>query len=214
MPDRHPLQPVWGGGSHTERFERVRPFLGEQRVLDVGAGSGVGRPDWLHARVAAVATEAVGLELDPALAARARSAGYDVRDGNAETFALDRTFTVVWAGEIIEHLSSAGAFLDRARAHLEPGGLLVLTTPNAFAISNFVYRLGGRPRVNAGHTCWYDETTLTQLLVRHGFAVTEVAYVGHRTPGRFRAVAAGAVRAVLPDRLARNTLLVVARVSG
>lgn len=202
---------MWGSGSHAERFDRVRSLLADRSVLDVGAGSGVGRPDWMHARVAGVAAETVGLELDPVPAARAQALGFDVRVGDAEVVDLGRTFAVVWAGELIEHLSNPGAFLDRVRAHLEPGGCLVLTTPNAFAVSNFVYRLGGRPRVNAGHTCWYDETTLRQLLERHGFGVVEIDYVGHRTPGRLRSLVAGAVRALLPDRLARNTLLVVAR---
>ncbi len=179
-------------------------------MLDVGAGSGIDRPDWMHALVASAATEVVGIELDAKLAARARERGFDVRAANAESFDLDRSFQVVWAGEIIEHLSCAGGFLDAARRHLEPGGRLVITTPNAFAVSNFVYRIGGRPRVNKGHTCWYDEVTLSQLLHRHGYQVEEVSYLAHRTPGRGRALLAGAVRSVLPAHLAENTLLVVA----
>lgn len=211
MTPRHPLQPKdWKSGSHAERFRRVRRYLEGRAVLDVGAGSGIDRPDWMHASVASVAREAVGVELDEKLAARARERGYDVRTGNAETLDLGRTFDVVWAGELIEHLSCAGGFLDGVRRHLEPGGRLVLTTPNVFAVSNFVYRIGGRPRVNRGHTCWYDETTLAQLLQRHGYEVVEVAYLGHRTPGRVRALLAGALRSVLPAHLAENTLLVVA----
>ena len=123
-------------------------------------------------------------------------------------------FEVVWAGELIEHLSCAGGFLDAARRHLGPGGQLVLTTPNVFAVSNFVYRIGGRPRVNRGHTCWYDETTLSQLLDRHGYEVVEVSYLPHRTPGRWRSLLAGAVRSLLPAHLAENTLLVVAAPRG
>jgi len=211
MSDRHPLQPKdWRSGSHAARFEHVRPYLARRTVVDVGAGSGIDRPDWMHAAVASVATLAVGVELDERLAERARERGYDVVAGDAQTFDLGRTFDVVWAGELIEHLSCAGGFLEAARRHLEPGGRLVLTTPNAFAVANFVYRIGGRPRINRGHTCWYDETTLSQLLHRHGYEVLEVAYLAHRTPGRARALVAGAVRAVLPHHLAENTLLMVA----
>jgi SAM-dependent methyltransferase len=209
---RHPLQPKdWKSGSHAARFARVRPYLEHRTVLDVGAGSGINRPDWMHAAVAAVATEAVGVELDADLAARARERGYDVVAGDAQSLDLGRTFDVVWAGELIEHLSCAGAFLDGARRHLGPDGRLVLTTPNAFAVANFVYRIGGRPRVNRHHTCWYDETTLSQLLRRHGFEVLEVAYLAHETPGRGRALIARTVRTVLPRHLAENTLLVVAK---
>jgi 2-polyprenyl-3-methyl-5-hydroxy-6-metoxy-1,4-benzoquinol methylase len=208
---RHPLQPKdWKSGSHAERFERVRRYVEGRTVLDVGAGSGIDRPDWMHAAVAAVAVQTVGVELDRKLAAQARERGYDVIAGDAEALDLGRTFEVVWAGELIEHLSCAGGFLDGARRHLEPGGRLVLTTPNAFAVSNFVYRIGGRPRVNRGHTCWYDETTLSQLLDRHGYDVAEISYLPHKTPGRIRALLAGAVRAMLPRHLAENTLLVVA----
>jgi SAM-dependent methyltransferase len=208
---RHPLQPKdWRSGSHTARFERVRRYLEHRSVLDVGAGSGINRPDWMHAAVASVATQVVGVELDPDLAARARERGYDVIEADAERLDLGRTFEVVWAGELIEHLSCAGGFLDGVRRHLVPGGRLVLTTPNAFAVTNFVYRLGGRPRVNRGHTCWYDETTLSQLLRRHGYEIVEIAYLAHETPGRLRALLAGAVRSVLPHHLAENTLLVVA----
>jgi len=212
---RHPLQPKdWRSGSHAERFARVRRYLEGRRVLDVGAGSGIDRPDWMHALVAGVAAEAVGVELDAKLAERARARGYDVVAADAQTLDLGRTFDVVWAGELIEHLSCAGGFLDAVARHLAPGGRLVLTTPNAFAVSNFVYRIGGRPRVNRGHTCWYDEVTLSQLLRRHGYEVEEVAYLPHRTPGRVRASVARAVRAVLPAHLAENTLLVVATRAG
>ena len=209
---KHPLQPKdWNSGTHADRFAALSHHFTGRSVLDVGAGSGVDRPDWMHALVASVASEIVGVELDPKLAERAKARGFTIVVADAETMDLGRSFDVVWAGEVIEHLSNAGAFLDSARNHLRDGGLLVLTTPNAFAISNFVYRVGGRPRLNKGHTCWYDEMTLSQLLRRHGFAIVESSYVGHRTPGRLRAIIAGAIRALLPRHLARNTLLVVAR---
>ncbi len=207
----HPLQKQWGGGSHEERFARIRGYVEGASVLDIGAGSGVNRPDWMHAMIAGVASDAVGIELDEELATRARARGFAVVTGDAEQMDLGRVFDVIFAGEVIEHLSCPGAFLDAAHRHLAPEGIIVLTTPNAFAISNFVYRIGGQPRVNRGHTCWFDEVTLRQLLHRHGFEVIEMAFVPHRTPGRARAVVASAVRSVLPRRLAHNTLLVVAR---
>ena len=179
-------------------------------MLDIGAGAGISRPDWMHAMIASVASEAVGVELDKALVRQATGKGFNVVAANAETMDLGRTFQVVWAGELIEHLSCAGGFLDAARRHLEPDGLLVLTTPNAFAVSNFVYRIGGRARVNPEHTCWYDETTLSRLLQRHGYDIVEVGYIGHRTPGRLRALLANTVRSLLPHNLAENALLVVA----
>jgi len=208
---RHPLQPKkWGLGSLAERFEAIRPYVTGKRVLDVGAATGYRRADWMHAMLRDVATSVVGIDLDEAAVAAAQGRGADIRVGNAESFDLGETFEVVWAGELIEHLSNVGLFLDSARRHLEPGGSLVLTTPNAFGVSNFVYRLGAGVRVNNEHTCWFCEHTLRSLLERHGFDVRELRHLGHDTPGSVRRLASRLVRSPLPDRLALNTLLAVA----
>lgn len=106
----------------------------------------------------------------------------------------------------------SGTHADRfARVRHLFAGRSVLDVGAGSGVSNFVYRVGGRPRVNKGHTCWYDEVTLSQLLGRHGFSMAEISYVGHRTPGSVRALVAGAIRAVLPRHLAHNTLMVAAR---
>ncbi len=208
----HPLQPKrWGNGSYLERFVYVRPYAEGRTVLDIGAGSGVKRTDWMHGLLAEVASEAVGIEIDPELAACARARGFAVFTGDAETADFGRSFDVVFAGEVIEHLSCPGQLLENVHRHLARRGRFVLTTPNAFAVSNFVYRVGGQPRVNEGHVAWYDEATVVQLLRRHRFEPVELRYLPHRTPDRLRSVVARGVRAALPDRLAHNTLFVVAR---
>lgn len=207
----HPLQPSWTGSSHQDRFDAIRPLVEGRSVLDIGAGSGHWRDDWFHLLIRGAADDVVGIELSPDYVAGAKERGVELMLGDAQEIRLGRTFDVVFAGELIEHLSCFSGLLETARAHLEPGGQLVLTTPNAFAISNFVYRVGGRPRVNAEHTCWFCEDTLATLLERHDFDVESISYLEHTTPGRFRRLAAGAIRSVLPDRLAQNTLLAVAR---
>ena len=149
--------------------------------------------------VASVSSEVVGVELDRKVAERHVARGYTVVAGNAETMDLGRYFDVVWAGEVIEHLSNAGAFLDSVRRHLHPGGVLILTTPNTFAIAYFIYRIGGTPRINKGHTCWYQ----TKSPCRSSWLVTASPSSRSRTsatghPGHVRAALAGTVRAALP----------------
>jgi SAM-dependent methyltransferase len=180
-------------------------------VLDIGAGSGSHRDDWFHLLLRSAASEAVGVELSRDFVDAAAKRGVDLVEGDAETIRLGRTFDVVFAGELIEHLSCFRGLLQTALVHLNSDGRLVLTTPNAFAVSNFVYRFGGHARVHDEHTCWFCEDTLSSLLTRHGFVVEEMSYLRHTTPGRARRIAAGVVRAALPDRLAHNTLLAVAR---
>lgn len=206
----HLLQPSWSASTYLDRFDSIRPFIAERSVLDLGAGSGHNRTDWMHALIKEHASEAVGIDMSDEFVERARERGADLILGDAESIRLGRTFDVVFAGELIEHLSCFTGFLATAREHLDEGGQLVLTTPNAFAISNFVYRFGGSARVHHEHTCWFCADTLSQLLERHGFRVTTVGYLRHTTPGRLRRLIAGGVRLFLPDRLARNTLMIVA----
>jgi 2-polyprenyl-3-methyl-5-hydroxy-6-metoxy-1,4-benzoquinol methylase len=115
----------------------------------------------------------------------------------------------VFAGEIIEHLDCVRGLFETARVHLRPGGSFVITTPNAFAFPNFVYRLGGSVRVNSDHTCWYCEDTLAQLIRREEFVVDDITYLKYRSHGRARGLAADLIRRLLPDRLAWSTLIAV-----
>lgn len=207
----HPFQPRWRNpGGFRPRIDRLKPLVKNRSVLDLGCTSALGRTDWIHAAIRKEARRTVGLDLDLDGVERARALGYDVRLGDAESLALDERFEVVHAGELIEHLDNPRDFLRSVRRHLTCDGLLVLTTPNPFAFTNFLYRIGGHPRINGDHVCWYCEDTLRQLLERNGFETVEVDYVRHRSAGALRGLVARVLRRMLPSKLAWNTLLVTA----
>jgi 2-polyprenyl-3-methyl-5-hydroxy-6-metoxy-1,4-benzoquinol methylase len=196
---------------HADRFHQIREYIHGRSVLDVGVAAGWGRPTWLHGLINAEARETVGIDIDRKRVAAIAAAGFDVRVADAQRFELGRTFDVVHAGEIIEHLDDPHDFLSCVRQHLGPDSRFVATTPNPFCITNTIYRLGGRPRVNREHTCWYCEDTIEHLFARNDLELVEIRYLRHRTPGAMRSLASRALRLALPDRLAWNTMLVVAR---
>lgn len=198
-------------GSFLPRGEAVRPYVEGKTVLDLGCASAFGRTDWMHAQLADMASELIGVDLDRTAVERITAAGYHLVHGDVETLDLGRTFDVVFAGELIEHLERFPDFFDTVRRHLTPGGKLVLTTPNPFALSCFVYRFSKDVWVNSDHTCWFCEHTLPTMAARNGFEVESISYVAHPTPGTVRRLLANAVRAPLPDRLAWGTLMAVAK---
>jgi 2-polyprenyl-3-methyl-5-hydroxy-6-metoxy-1,4-benzoquinol methylase len=207
----HILQRPWdGSGSDRERYDAVRPLLRGRSVLDVGCASRYGHDDWLHGLLAGDTTDPVGIDLNAKVIAEAQKAGYDVHVADAQDFDLQRQFEVVFAGEIIEHLDNVHGFLASVRRHLAPGGRLVLTTPNAFYVGNFIYRLGGHARVHYQHTAWYCETTLRRVLTVNGFRHVEIDYVGHASPTPARRLASFSFRHTLPPRLALDTIVAVA----
>jgi len=86
-----------------------------------------------------------------------------------ENIQLNRKFEVVVAGDVLEHVSNQGLFLDNIAHHLEPDGELILTTPNAKWLTVLF-------KPNATHTLWHDMYTLQTLLNRHKFHIDEWFY--------------------------------------
>jgi SAM-dependent methyltransferase len=184
---------------YRTRWEFVEPWVKGKAVLDVGPAELVGTVNkfkeerWLHKLVASAASRVVGLELSLEQVQALRELGYDIRQGDAEAFSLGETFDVVLAGELIEHLSNPGAFLDCARHHLNPGGILLLTTPNRFDAYKFLKtvqtgHIPGYHKPIAKHVCYFDENSLKDLLARYGFgdAVIGYAEVVSRPPTRLK----------------------------
>ncbi|MDL5051597.1 class I SAM-dependent methyltransferase [Oscillatoria amoena NRMC-F 0135] len=205
------LQPSWEKSTKSTRFNQLRNYYEGKDILDIGCAVGHEKEDWMHKNIKAVAKSVYGLDLDGHSVARIREMGYVIEQGNAQNFNIGRKFELVHAGELIEHLDNPGAFLDCVARHLTDDGELLITTPNALRISNFIYAATGGLRVNAEHTCWFCETTLKTLLERKGFEVVETGYLKHETFSLFRKVLLKLRAFILPQRVAWNTLYVRAR---
>ncbi|MFQ5783929.1 MAG: class I SAM-dependent methyltransferase [Alphaproteobacteria bacterium] len=88
-----------------------------------------------------------------------------------EDVALDGPFDIVVAADIIEHLSSPGAMLDGIKRFCGAETRVVITTPHAFGLLNFIRFLLGRFRDGAEHVMTFNADNIHNLLERHGYAV-------------------------------------------
>lgn len=95
--------------------------------------------------------------------------------GNMETLKLDEKFDVIVAGDVIEHVSNQGLFLDNLAEHLSADGQLIITTPNAKWPTVFL-------KPNVTHVLWHDIFTLKQLLSRHSLQITQWFYYPGNKP--------------------------------
>jgi 2-polyprenyl-3-methyl-5-hydroxy-6-metoxy-1,4-benzoquinol methylase len=147
-------------------------------VLDigfVGQGTRADRRDWPHRLIQERAKEVYGIDLEipDNLKGNPR-----YKEASAEGFSFDTKFSLIFAGDLIEHLSNPGLFLDRCRMHLAPGGRLVLTTPNAFNLFNLAEKLSKyEPTVNSDHTCYFNTKVLRTLLQKNNYKVLEMSYL-------------------------------------
>ena len=147
-------------------------------VLDVGfLGQGIqkGNKDWPHALLKERAKEVYGVDL---MLTEDYKNNSHYSESGAENFSFPVKFDLIIAGDLIEHLSNPGLFLDACRKQLTPGGRLLLTTPNTFNLFNMAEKLMKRePTVNSDHTFYFNSKTLRKLLEKNGFKTTEVSFL-------------------------------------
>ena len=159
------------------RVDFILPYVQGPKVLDVGCAAHVpepGAPYWLHGRLREKFPCVTGIDLNEQNVAKLRAQGFqNLFVGNAEDINIDSRFDTIVAGELIEHLSNPGAFLESARKHLAPGGRLVLTTPYPFCLMGFLYAMLKYPKTcqNLEHTCWFCPQTFKELSGRAGLRI-------------------------------------------
>ena len=161
--------------------ELIETFISnEDVVLDVGffgQNLTVENPDAPHNQLKRVAKEVYALDLDFDRSAFPDEVHYV--KASAEDFDFgELKFDVVFAGDLIEHLSNPGLFLEAAKRALKPGGLLLVTTPNCFNMWNVLSKITHyEPVVNKDHTCYFNEKTIRQLYGKNGWEVEEFLYL-------------------------------------
>ena len=157
-----------------------------QRVLDLGSGNGA-----LCAAMGASGLEVVGVEADrggiEAASINFPGIGFfqgNIDDGPGAMVLGEGPFDAVVSTEVVEHLYSPHRLPAYASAVLEPGGLLVVSTPYHGFLKNLVLSVfdAWDSHLTAlwcgGHIKFWSRKTLTKLLNQNGFQVIQFHGVG------------------------------------
>jgi SAM-dependent methyltransferase len=179
--------------SRPELVALLPPRLG--RVLDIGCGAGgVGRA--LRDRADAL----VGIEPDARAAERAREVYDAVHTGTVETTlpALEGSFDVILAYDVLEHLVDPGAVLRELRGLAAEDGILHVSVPNArhwSLVRDLVFR-GTFGYTETGHRDvthlrWLTPRDLRALLEGAGWQVDRTGHPSLSALGRVAERATG-----------------------
>ena len=177
---------IWSAATDAppEHFERRREHLLRllppgARVLDVGCGSG-----WFAAALRDAGFAVVGIDVaaEALRRARERASGVEfVLTAEGEELPFESaSFGAAWLGEVLEHVQDGIGLLEEVARVLEPGGSLVVSTPDhpwalraRFAVSRPAFERHFDPR--SDHVRFFTAASLRTLLEVCGFEDVAVA---------------------------------------
>jgi len=148
-----------------------RPLAGKT-ALDVGCGAGL-----LAEALARLGAAVTGIDASPEVIAVAREhsrkGGLEIDYRTGDVQELDARFDLVTCMEVIEHVADPALFMQALSQRLAPGGLLVLSTPNATAWSRLLMitvaeGLGRIPRGTHDFDKFIGPDRMKQLLSEAG----------------------------------------------
>jgi len=167
-----PLQRYW----QRKRFEIITGFADRERLtLDVGCGS---------SRIMTSLPKAIGLDIQLKKLRYLRRASQRLVTGSMQHLPFRNcSFGQVVCSEVIEHIPEDRAVFESLAHVLEPGGILIIGTPDYSRASwRMLERLYSRilPRAYAEqHITHYTAKSLLGWLQKSGFRPIDCRYVGY-----------------------------------
>jgi len=166
-----PLQRYW----QRARFRVIREMAdGSTRLLDIGCGS---------SRIVQSLPQAVGMDMQIRKLRWLRAPGRQlVQASLMELPFRDDAFDCVISSEVIEHIPRDQIDLSDMVRVLQPGGMLILGTPDygrwIWRTLEGIYKIVFPSGYATEHINQYTRRTLRQELERMGLIVMDVQYVG------------------------------------
>lgn len=152
----------------VERVKFVLEACTGKVVLDIGAAQGP-----LHEGIVQVAAAAYAMDKTAMTATNFIYA--DLDQCHERELAVVAGVQVIICGEVLEHLSNPGHFLDRL-GDAYPGVPVIITAPNAMSHKAQYQIARGIENVNRDHVAYYSYWTLRWLLERSSFTVQSGAW--------------------------------------
>lgn len=165
------------------RNEYLRDLAKGKRVLHIGCSDfpitqqRIDEGTLLHQSLADSAESIVGIDLSEEGIETLKKYGFrNVFEMDAEDLKISNKFDLILAGDVLEHLSNPGLFLQHARKLLHSNGELVIGVPSAHTLNNLKVWFLGREEVHTDHTFYFSPKTISSLCSRYYLLPTKLLF--------------------------------------
>ncbi len=124
--------------------------------------------------------EVSGIDVSEYAIKKGQEKGLVVTVAAIEDITNDTKSDVIAMYDLIEHVKNPVDVLQRTRDMLVPGGLIVLTTPDAGSLWARAWGTKWHAFVPPQHLFYFSDKNLCEILTAHGFEVVTVAHHGKR----------------------------------
>jgi 2-polyprenyl-3-methyl-5-hydroxy-6-metoxy-1,4-benzoquinol methylase len=155
------------------------------KILDLGYGDGINFERFLETGAVTLieGSELLCEEAKRHVEMNESSAQHEVHHSYFETFVTKKTYDVIIASHVLEHVKDPVQLLQHLSKYLRPDGTLIGIVPNsesfhrrlgvAIGVQKRLDDLSSRDRL-VGHRRVYSKRTLTEDLESGGFEITEM----------------------------------------
>ncbi len=142
-------------------------------VLDIGCAQ---NPE-IYEALAKKSPKIIGIDIDKKKTQKMQDKGHRVYLMNAENIKLNYRFDYIVAGEVIEHLSNPGLFIESAKKHLKNKGKIIITTPNISSIFLYFLVVFLDKTQDSTHVYYFDKKNLRVLINRYNLKIISAKYI-------------------------------------
>jgi 2-polyprenyl-3-methyl-5-hydroxy-6-metoxy-1,4-benzoquinol methylase len=138
---------------------------GRIKLLDVGSGHGFFLDECVK-----LGMDAHGIETSPhAVKYSVETLKLEVRTLALDDLPTGEKYDVITLWGVLEHVPNPLLTMKQAHAHLNPGGMIWVMTPNTHALDRFLKGKNWFNFLNKSHLTHFERGNLKQLLERAGF---------------------------------------------
>jgi len=141
---------------------------------------------FLHEHLWRQALVCYGIDINEKAVKELRSFYFDTifTKENRKTTEIEWHYIIL--GEILEHIPEPVAFLKQIKK-LHPKSKILITTPNAFSLKNFINVFRRKESVNSDHYFWFSEKTLLRTLKKANLS-GDIKYIESYERGFFTSI--------------------------